>query len=113
MANMDGVQLSIVWRTMPRESKLELTETMAGMLKGLRERKLCYICGLYSRPSSCRTDTYENTQDSEALLTTSAEGAGECHDDDVSTPEFHVGRIHDPVFFMASRLYLSGSRGPY
>ncbi len=47
MEKMDGVPLWDVWRKVPWERKLELTETIAGMIKQLRDRKFDRIGGLF------------------------------------------------------------------
>ena len=47
MAKIDGVPLCVFWRKVPWEKKLELTGTIAGMVKQLRDRKFNCIGGLY------------------------------------------------------------------
>ena len=47
MAKIDGVPLWDVWRKVPWEKKLELTGTIAGMVKQLRDHKFDRIGGLY------------------------------------------------------------------
>ena len=47
MAKIEGVSLCDVWRTMPWERKVELTETVAGLIKHLRDREFDQIGGLY------------------------------------------------------------------
>lgn len=47
MAKIDGISLFDVWRKVPWERKLKLTETIAGMVKQLRDYKFDRIGGLY------------------------------------------------------------------
>lgn len=113
MEKMDGVPLDRIWRKLPWESKLDLTETMAKKLNELHQCRFRNIGALYLSPSNCRTGTYRNTQDSQLSLTSSAGASGKRLDDNVAKGEFYIGPIFDPAFFMVSRPYLPGSRGPY
>ena len=163
MAKIDGVPLFDVWRKVPWEKKLELTGTIAGMIKQLRDRKFNCIGALYFKSAIEReTSKPEIAQASDALQfgsggdktrvadcglgedkdqhepkrSTMSNGAGNddapgagvniisqgrrLNDSDRMRPkgyvdqaEFCVDRIFDPLFFIASRLYLQGDRGPY
>lgn len=163
MAKLDGVPLSGVWRKVPWDKKLELTATIAGMIKQLRDHKFNRIGGLYFKSAIEREKSEpEVAQALDALQLGSgrdetkvanygfgedkdqhepkkwtmsncagnddAPGAGmdnvsqETRPNDidkmrpkscVDQAEFCVDRIFDPLFFIASRLYLRGDRGPY
>ncbi len=163
MAKIDGIPLFDVWRKVPWERKLKLTETIAGMVKQLRNCKFDRIGGLYFKsavergPSKIEhtagltsslvalaatkaptavleslsdTDqddstpsTLEHSIDAEAAqvsIFNSATAVRSHGESEVSKPkssgdetEFCVDRIFDPLFFMGSRLYLPGTRGPY
>ena len=163
MAKIDGVPLFDVWRKVPWEKKLELTGTIAAMVKQLHDRKFNGIGGLYfksaierkrSKPeiaqasdalqsdsggdkttvADCRLG--EDKDQHEPKRSTMSNGAGNddapgagasivsqetlLHDSEKMRPkgcldqaDFCVDRIFDPLFFIASRLYLQGDRGPY
>ena len=163
MAKIDGVPLIDVWRKVPWEKKLELTGTIAGMVKQLRDCKFNCIGGLYFKSAIERkTRTPEIAQVLDALQSDSSRdktkladyGLGEDKDQYepkrsimsngagnndalgagvnimsqgkhlndydrmrpegcVDQAEFCVDRMFDPLFFIASRLYLQGHRGPY
>ena len=163
MAKMDGVPLFDVWRTVPWEKKLELTGTIAAMVKQWRDRKFNCIGGLYfksaiererSKPEvaqasdalqsgsggdETKVEDYVLTEDRnqhEPKRSTTSSGGGDqnapgarvriisqgtrLNDNNrmrskgcVDQAEFCVDRIFDPLFFIASRLYLQGDRGPY
>lgn len=163
MAKIDGIPLFDVWRKVPWERKLELTETMAGLIKQLRDRKFDYIGGLYFKRAVDRGPRkLDSTVELSSLLidmavakspTADIESPSDVNQDE-SKPstlgdsvggedamvvvlqstasvallggseevkkessgierEFCVNRIFDSLFFMASRLYLPGNRGPY
>ena len=68
MAKIDGVPLFDVWRKVPWEKKLELTGTIAGMIKQLRDRKFNCIGALYFKSAIEReTSKPEIAQASDAL----------------------------------------------
>ena len=163
MAKIDGIPLFDVWRKVPWERKLKLTETIAAMVKQLRECKFDRIGGLYFKsavergPSKhenrvgvnsslinlvvtkppiadleslnengqdkSKSSNLANSADDEdapVFVSTSAAAVEPLGESEVvesessgDETEFCVDRIFDPLFFMASRLYLPGNRGPY
>lgn len=163
MAKIDGIPLIDVWRKVPWERKLKLTETIAEMVKQLRTCKFDRMGGLYFKsavergPNKLGNTDGLNSSLINLAVTKSPTADLESHSDrhqDESTPsalgnsadgedaqvsvsnpaavveplreseavkpesvgdetEFCVDRVFDPLFFMASRLYLPGNRGPY
>ena len=167
MAKIDGMPLSDVWRKMSWERKIDLTETIAGMVNQTRDCRFDCIGGLYFKsavepgPSKFK-NTPASMPRSNASLTNLAlksspiadlespnitgqdnsrplmlKDSVSCEDahpaistvtgpienlegcevmnsrSSVDQTEFCVDRIFDSLFFMASRLYLPGNRGPY
>lgn len=69
MEKIDGVSLMDVWRKVPWERKLELTEFIAGMFKQLRDQKFERIGGLYFTSALNHASTEsEKTPESEKLV---------------------------------------------
>ncbi len=92
MEKLPGVELRSVWRKMPWEAKLELTDRLAGILSQLwkPEHKFDQIGSIFALPKHVSDGT-------------AADGA----------TTYMVGSAVDSCFFSGRRRYLHQSRGPF
>lgn len=95
MDKMHGIPLYDVWRKVPWERKLELTETIAGMIKQLWDHKFDRIGGLFFKSAVDRgTGKLERTTGPEALLNNSA--VNEALDDVIDLADGKTNKIALP-----------------
>ena len=119
MERLGGLPLGDVWRQIPWDSKVTLTERLAEIVNQLGNHTFDRIGSLYfqSALANRRDESSDKEQGdvdstdpgSKSAMNQSYQAAP----DKASLPDFAVGPIFSPIFYVGVRLYLPGDRGPY
>ena len=119
MEKVSGVPLRDVWRNISWPEKLVLTERLAELVHELGTHKFDRIGGLYF---TWALENHKVDHNKEKALPASSDSSDQDNgklgingkmSGAFSSQTFTVGPLFSPMFYLGSRLYLPGNRGPY